>query len=300
MKANTHRHLVSSFIVSSSFNRYRLIQSLTIEGRQAYFLRDYTRLKIIGERLVQLSPRSEYIGRWFLLMANRVLWTQYPKELTVELESLAEDSPLPVRAVAMSSLAGISINQGDSTKGTVSLILESSALSLRCGDLPNFIQTQNQLSFLSSINGNHHESLEILRGLEPAVNKVGSLHSYLKTDFYNSVAHELAQLGKHAEAKVFASLVAFSPCLPVYPEWQSNISEILLKKTDMANTKPTPKPLGKLIQFPSKPAATEDWIILANKGSELFEIGDWPIDELKELREIMVAKKKRQLQNAKP
>jgi hypothetical protein len=229
---NTNKHLASSLIIFSSFDFHKsqLMESLSCGARQAYFLRDYARLKVIGEKLIDLSPRSEYIGRWYVILANRKLWKEHRGKLIPELESLAHNAPLSVRAAIMSSLAGIELLSGKANQGTVSLILEASKISLKCGDILNFIQLQTQCSEFFSIKGNHLESLEVLRGLQPTVQKLGGLFSVIKSDYYNNVAFELHQLGNHEAAKGFVSYVLKSPHLKLYPEWQQTAKDVFVQK----------------------------------------------------------------------
>jgi hypothetical protein len=224
----TNKHLISGLYIFSSFDfqKGQLMESLSCSARQAYFLRDYTRLKIIGERLVDLSPRSEHIGRWYVTLANRT----HREKLIPELESIALNAPLSVRAAAMSSLVAIELLSGKANQNTISLILEASKIALKCGDLLNFIQLQTQYSEFCSINGNHPESLEILRGLQPAVQKIGGLFSVIKSDYYNNVAYELNLIGNHEAAKGFASYVLKSPHINIYSEWRDTATEIFVKK----------------------------------------------------------------------
>jgi hypothetical protein len=225
LKAN--KQWVRNRLISSSLSNQKwLMESLSYAARQAYFLRDYARLEIIGERLVNLSPRSEHIGRWYLALANRNLWKGDTKELTLELESLADSAPLPVRIIAMGSLTGLQINSNQADKATVNLMLEASNLALKCDDLLSFLHLQTQYSELCSIKGDHLKSLEILRGLKPAVDRLGSFYNITKSVFYNNVAWELLQLGEHEAAACFIKFPLHSIHLSAYPEWQETALEI--------------------------------------------------------------------------
>jgi hypothetical protein len=226
VKTNTTL-LTDLIIVSSLSTRKRLIENLSQVARQAYFARDYARLKTAGEKLVEFSPQSEHIGRYYLALAESRQSREGNKGVRGEFELLTESSIAQVRGAALTASAGAQIVLGDVGRLTQDLLLEASTLSLNCGDLHNFIQSQSQLSLLCSLNGNHQESLQILRGLQPAVDRMSSFCDAIKSDFYNSVAYELLQTGKIESAAYFIKSPLNSRHLLAYPEWQETAVEII-------------------------------------------------------------------------
>jgi hypothetical protein len=212
------------FMVSSLSHQKRLIDYLSSEARQAYLIRDYARQKIIGEKLMEASSHSEEMGRYFLVLAMKRQSKESHELARKELGFLIE-CPI-VQASAMIAYAGAGICLNDSYRFTEKLLMNASAQSLKSGDVINFIQAQSMYSALLSNNSDHRESLRILRGLQPIIEKLGSLYEVVISDFNNSVAYELAQLGKHEEAKGFINISLNSPHLAAYPEWLETAREV--------------------------------------------------------------------------
>jgi hypothetical protein len=232
----TNRQFLNDFIIVSSLsNQKKLIENLSHMARQAYFLRDYARLETIGEGLIELSPRSEYIGRYYCALANGRQWKGDQAKMIKEFEFLSE---LPaLRSSALVAIAGSQIALGKPDFGTNRLLWEASKIALSSKDYLTYINTQRVLSVLCSIAGDHEKSLDILRGLQPAVDYLGSHCSIIKSDFYNSVAWDLLQSGNAKAAAYFITPVLRSPYLSVYPEWAETAIEInnaLPKKNDFA------------------------------------------------------------------
>jgi hypothetical protein len=222
----TNKQWLTAFLIRSSLSKKGLIEDLSVAARQAYLVRDFAQLKAIGEWLIDLSPKTEHLGRLFAVMANRNVYSRNSKIVIGEFESLAESAPVFVRAGAMSTLIADDIYFNKTDSSTINLIREASSLALRSNDLLNFVQIQNQLSLLCSVNGDHAQALSILRNLEPSVSQLTGHFPILKTDFYNSVAYELLQIGKVEAAAYFIQPVLKSPYLHAYSEWLETALEI--------------------------------------------------------------------------
>jgi hypothetical protein len=248
-----HKTWVKNFLISSSLSSKRLIENLSCGARQAYFQRDYARLKNIGEKFIDLSPRFEHIGRLYRVQGSRDVWDTDSLTISRELESLAEDSPLPVRAQALLLMAAKQIITDKPDATITNLLLESSKIAFACGDIPTFIRSQSQISLILSCDGNHDNSLQILKGLQLVINNLGSAYDVMKADYYNSVSFELFKLGRHEAAKRFAAMVMRSPYLSYYSEWRENLSEIFVKEEKRRFFAPsTSFKLANVLQFPVK------------------------------------------------
>lgn len=271
---------VNNFLIASSFSD-KLAEALLCDAKQAYLLRDKARLKSIGEKLINLSPRYEYIGRLYVARsAPTERWTKGCEVLSNELESLINDSPFSVRIAALNALCAFKIQSNKMDGALLRVLSEVSALSLKSDNVFNFIQAQSQLSLLCSINGSHQESLEILRGLKPIINYLGSSYEIIRSDFHNSVAYELAQLGNREAAKYFASFVAHSPHLNLYPEWQENLSQIFVKK---ASRSFVVVKKSNVLQFPVRKPAIETGELIYRFKSKEYRLRDLQLDRLTDL-----------------
>lgn len=216
---------VNNFFIKTSLS-VGLFQSLSYEARQAYLVRDNARLKDAGERLINLSPDSEPIGRYYLALAMERQSRDSHERARNKFGLLIGSKNFPVRIASMVALAGAEISLNQSGELAEKLLIEASTLALRTNCLINFINAQSLFSVLLSNDGNHKESLQILRGLQPIIENLGSQYEVVKSDFYNSVAYELAQSGKHEVAKGFVSIPLNSPHLPKYPEWLETAKEV--------------------------------------------------------------------------
>jgi hypothetical protein len=221
----TNRQFLNDLIIVSSLsNQKKLIENLSYIARQVYFLRDYARLKTIGEGLIELSPRSEYLGRYYSALANGRQWKGDQAKTIKEFEFLSECPTL--RPSALIAIAGSQIALGKPDFGTNRLLWEASKIALSSKDYLTYINAQRVLSVLCSVAGDYEKSLDILRGLQPAVDYLGSHCSIIKSDFYNSVAWDLLQSGNAKAAAYFIAPVLKSQYLPAYPEWQETAVEI--------------------------------------------------------------------------
>lgn len=286
---------LNSFFIFSSFSNQKLVDGLLDGAMQAFLLRDKARQRKAGERLIELSPRFEHIGRCHVIISGPAdKWTQGSGELARDIEQLINESPLHVRPTAMNALAPIYIHAGNDEKLATQILFESSKLSMDSGNLITFIQAQSQLSAICSIKGNHQESLDILRGLQPFINRLSASYDVVKIDFYNSVAYELNLLGKHDAAKRFASLVVGSKYLKIYPEWQATLSEVFVKQEEKLGVVwsdlITPRPTAKVLKFKLKtpfvhpPAPTKKMFLLSGSKLQLFdEVTDADIIAVSEL-----------------
>jgi hypothetical protein len=221
----TNRKVLTDLLIVSSLSKQkRLIESLSLQGEQAYLERNYARLENIGERLINLSPRSEGVGRYYSALADSRQWKISRIEAMTEFESLC-DYP-SIRSSAFVAIAGAQIASGKANTGTKLTVLEATRIAMKSQDFLTFINAQSILSVLASINGDHKKSLDILRGLQPIVDNLSSIHGAIKLDFYNSVAYEKLQTGDVKAASYFIRPLLNSRYLSAYPEWQETAVEI--------------------------------------------------------------------------
>lgn len=286
---------VQNLFIKSSVT-FKLISDLSSEARQAYLVRDYARLKTAGERLISLSPEAESLGRYYVALATDRESVISLEKARKDFESLIDTSIIPVRCAAMIGAAGADIARGVISQHTKELLLAASEMALKDSDILNFTRAQSQISLLLSLAGNHRGSLEILRGIQPAVEKLSTTYNIVKADYYNSTSYELSKLGDSEAAKRFAIKVIKSPHLSSYPEWQQNLKSIFVDKPSVVNTRPTLQPIGKLIRFPVKITKPKVISVLLGEDDKIYRYGQCPVSELASLRKFLAAKMNPQLQ----
>jgi hypothetical protein len=290
--------LQANFLIFSSLSgkQSELANRLLCGARQAYLLRDKARQKIIGERLIDLSPRFEHIGRCYVARAAPTeKWLQGCNELKKEFESLINEGSVNIRAVAMTSFAAVSIQSRKPDQSTSKLLMDASALAYEVKDILTVIQAQSLFSLLHSINGDHQESLNLLRGLQPLIEKIGSPYEVVKSDFYNSVAFELAQSGKWEEAKVFTNFFLKSPHLSAYPEWLETAKQIYrhcrLKNLTLTMGEVNGQIIYKkrhsnVLQFRLRPAPIKRLPLMFG-GDAPLQICNYPVDKIQQLENFL-------------
>jgi hypothetical protein len=166
----TKRFIVSSL---SKFSRVSdSIDYLSYIGRQAFYAREFDLLLNTGESLKGLSQKSEATGQYFSALAltnqSHANWVQ-----TKAIYEQLADCQLPkIRAASLVSLGGFDLSEGKFNQATQNLYLEASRIALRHKSLLIFAEAQSALSLICSINSNHKEALELLRGIIPAVLKM--------------------------------------------------------------------------------------------------------------------------------
>jgi hypothetical protein len=271
----------ANLLIFSSLSIEGLTNYLSREARQAYFLRNHARLKHFGERLIDLSPKSEHLGRYYSALAVGCQSPEQASEVKTELQYLSENSPSVIRPMAITALAGTDIASGKVSDSTWALLLQASALSKNNHDFVSFIQAQSQLSLLCSIDGNHKESLQLLRGLQPIIRRLDESYNVIKADYQNSVAHELNLLGKTEAARGFASYVLRSPYIAAYPEWQATFREIYVNKSASRSFVTVNK--NNVLQFPIKQKAIHLGEVIYRYNSKDYHVRPMEVEKLTDL-----------------
>jgi tetratricopeptide (TPR) repeat protein len=237
LKTTNKQTLRNLFIFSTSIAERvnQKIQHLTFAARQAYYERDYHKVALCSEELINLSPRSEFAGLYFHALANSQQGNNTNQEAQRIYEMLAQDAPSSVQSAAMLAL-GLKALQSNQLDEAKRLLTESNKISVvnTCAPI-TAIQTQSALSALYSQQGDHYKSALILKKMLPDVFILGrAFPAYLGAEL-NNYAYELGQLRQFQAASQIISSVVSSSYANLYPEWQETACEI-----HEAQTKPCP------------------------------------------------------------
>jgi AraC-like DNA-binding protein len=95
-----------------------------------------------------------------------------------------------------------------------------------CDDPVTILEAHWGMATLSSLEGDHRAALRDLERLMPLAHIVGESGHPAYFKFLNSYALELSESGRTRDAEQVANLVAASPLIGRYPEWQETVSEI--------------------------------------------------------------------------
>src|SRR6185436_7592153 len=95
------------------------------------------------------------------------------------------------------------------------------------GDLATLIESQRMTAVVRSINGDHKQALADLEKLFSPVRAISRYFPVLYYELLNSLAVELAEVGRLAEAEAALSIALSSSFASAYPEWAETRDEIL-------------------------------------------------------------------------
>ncbi|HZM87675.1 MAG TPA: hypothetical protein VFF31_14230, partial [Blastocatellia bacterium] len=89
---------------------------------------------------------------------------------------------------------------------------------------------QKNIATIHGLKGDHQRAVAELERLTPFVRAIGPIHPHVYYDYLNSLAVELANVGRLEEAAGTARIAISSPFSAAYPEWKETYNEIALKQ----------------------------------------------------------------------
>lgn len=209
---------LSSAVESERGQLYQLIQS----AEASYYLRDAQSQLQIGLALQSFAYPFNQVGKYYESMfLFRTGQHQKARQL---LESVAELAPSQYRSRALLSLSGLEENIG---RFEESLRLRLQVLS--SDDPLNMMEAQWGIAALRSSEGDHKAALRDLEQFLPVAQIIGKRGHPAYIKFLNSYALELSESGRATEAEQTLNVIAASPLISQYPEWQDTIAEVLAK-----------------------------------------------------------------------
>ncbi|MEK6410860.1 MAG: tetratricopeptide repeat protein [Acidobacteriota bacterium] len=97
-------------------------------------------------------------------------------------------------------------------------------------DLLTLVESQRMTAVVRSVHGDHRQALGDLERLFPLVRAIGKYYPAAYYDFLNSLAVELGEVGRIADAKAALSIALASPFARAYPEWSETRDEIAARR----------------------------------------------------------------------
>jgi hypothetical protein len=167
-------------------------------------------------RILVNFPIKEYrlIGQYYLLWCG----CREKKYHASILEKVIEQSRT-YKTRALQSRAAIEVYQGNFTEA-----LHFYAESFKTQpSMSEYIETTKAIAFIKSVEGFHDKALKDLESLIPIL-RYAEPFAYF--DILNSYAVELGEAGRKDEARNISRVVAASPFIHAYPEWQETAKEL--------------------------------------------------------------------------
>jgi AraC-like DNA-binding protein len=145
---------------------------------------------------------------------------QYEKAREL-LECVADSAPARYRSKALLSLAAVAERIGRFEE-SLRLRLQISAVD----DPVTLLEAQQGVAVLRGVTGEHRAALRDLERMIPLAHIVGKRSHPAYITFLNSYAVELFENNRREEAEQIANVIAASPFISRYPEWQETLSEV--------------------------------------------------------------------------
>jgi hypothetical protein len=113
--------------------------------------------------------------------------------------------------------------------------------------LSEYLKASIAIAVIKSKEGFHKSALKELESLIPLIRHAEPL---IYSDFLNSYAVELSEVGRKQEARNVIKQVLESPFIIAYPEWRETAGELKPANRSFAVLNPTRQRRGKLLSMP--------------------------------------------------
>jgi tetratricopeptide (TPR) repeat protein len=145
------------------------------------------------------------------------------------LEHLVEAAPPAYRARAL-QIIGLTYHESGDIDTALPFYIMAGKDAAK-GDLATLIESQRMTAVVRSINGDHKQALADLEKLFSPVRAISRYFPVLYYELLNSLAVELAEVGRLAEAEAALSIALASSFASAYPEWAETRDEISARRT---------------------------------------------------------------------
>ena len=194
---------------------YQLIQS----AEASYYLRDIQSQHEIALLLQSFGYPFSQVGKYYesiyLFRSG-----QYDKAREL-LECVADSAPARYRSKALLSLAAVAERIGHFEE-SLRLRLQLSSID----DPVRLLEVQFSMAARRGVEGEHRAALRDLERFLPLAHIIGKSGHPEYVAFLNSYAVELCENNRTEEAEQVANVIAASPLISRYPEWQETLAEI--------------------------------------------------------------------------
>jgi hypothetical protein len=212
-------------------NRTEFADKLISVVDNAYVLRRWDIVGLIGRVLLSGTwpLRYQSIGCYYVgLSLSRGGCGDLPSANKM-LEIAAENAPLRFRARAMAGLGANMKQVGDHASA---LPLFVNALHIATSEVFDPVTVHNvgqNIAVMKSIEGDNRGALADLQELLTCARLASAQRPQLYSLHMNSLAVELAEVGRLEEARQASAIAVRSPFLSAYPEWRETWNEIQSK-----------------------------------------------------------------------
>ncbi len=210
-----------------------LATKLASVGDHAYAIRQPDIVGDVGLLLLSL-PRSQQVesaGYYYQALSLNQFGRGDTVRACTLFEQVAENASLRYRARAMLALGTKSFRVGDGP-AAVSFYREVMRILARDHVLDPVTSSiaSRMTAVIRGMSGDHRGAVVDLESMFPLARMAGSLQPHTYYDYLNTLAVELGEVGRLAQARRASEIALSSPFGSMYPMWRETFEDISLKR----------------------------------------------------------------------
>lgn len=231
----TLSHLSYQQLIYASLARSaRTIEELQILGqrvaaiaRNAWAAKNLNAVEHASQVMLAL-PTADQLERTARYYQALCMWRRGDRENARQSLSRIVEESSQLRSRALHTI-GLTYHESGEIGAALPFYLEAEKRADK-GDLLTLLESQRIAAVVRSIHGDHKRALADLERLFPSVRAICKASPVLYYEFLNSLAVELAEVGRIPEAEAACAVALASPFAPAYPEWSETRDEIAAKR----------------------------------------------------------------------
>jgi tetratricopeptide (TPR) repeat protein len=224
LKTSNKQTVRSLIVLSSSIDRLNArIRSLTIAARQSSFERDYQKVGLAADEILEVSPQSEPLARYFQALALNQQGKGVRDEAIKIYNELTSTNLSYIKSAAFLALGVESYRVGD-YKEALYHIKQSSEYNFNAA--LTAVTCEALKAAIYSAKGEYENSFAIYHKALPRILAFGKVFPVFMNTELNNLAYDLNQLGRTQEASQIINQVVASPSAYKFPEWLETKQEI--------------------------------------------------------------------------
>jgi tetratricopeptide (TPR) repeat protein len=247
---------------------------LTYQARRAAFRRNYGKVEIVANELLELSPESEPFGRYFHALALSQQGKGNRDKANGIFKGLLDEDLPCIKAASLLALGASAVQVGDYELAN-NFRTKASQYNTNSVLIPILCDTLQTAIY--SATKNYRSSLLTYERILPKLKSISKYYPAFANFELNNFAYDLFQFGEVDNAKQIISGVVASIYAPMYPEWQETADEIFVKKSS--------RPFvvvkkSNVLQFPIRNQVIKTGELIYRLDSQDYKLRDVRLDKV--------------------
>lgn len=256
-----YHRLIQASLVRSALTSEGLGSQLASVARHAYCAKQMDAVDQASRLMlaVPVSDQLKGVARYYQALCR---WQRGEIHSPRQFEQAVAVTPPYFRARTLQAIGLVYHESGD-VDAALPFYLAAAKAASNCDPLTLAV-SHRMIAVVRSVCGDHKQALADLENLFPLVRSVGKCYPSSYYDYLNSLAVELAEVGRITEAEQACAIALASPFAGVHPNWTETRDEIAARRVaatpsvvavhrafEAARSSPAqprrkPKPLGTL------------------------------------------------------